>query len=200
LLDQSIILAERCFCQYIYGMAKSTYQWQFSDEILKRLNSQKIISIETFLPEFENTYAVIDQLIEDKYAVYSRDGKDIVITPHGESFVEMGGYERYLERERRRENYTDELHTSTLQTNESVRRVNSLFWATIVIAAAGAVTSWLQYFNDSATNNLLQQLQDKDSLIQLIQNRLSQKESVLIVDSLQINSLKYEIDSLRKKR
>lgn len=64
------------------------------------------------------------------------------------------------------------------------------FWLTIVIAAIGAISAIGSFILNYRAETQSSLLKEKDSLILLLQNKLSQKESSLILDSCEIDSLK----------
>lgn len=140
---------------------------------------------------------------------YSGSYLSIHATNHTKTFLDNGGYVSVWEQENKEEVYTEQLRISTLQTNDSVRGINTiternirvtnkLFWLTLGVAVLGLLAQWLTYFNDNEKDNLWQQLRVKDSLLQLQQKQLSQQDYVLIQDSLKIDSLRNVLDTAKK--
>lgn len=53
--------------------------------------------------------------------------------------------------------------------NVSAHTVNRLFWATFIVAVAGALASWLSFINDNEKSNLQDQLRNAQDSIRFLQ-------------------------------
>lgn len=89
------------------------------------------------------------------------------------------------------------VNQSTIDTGESVQKVNNWQWvwflATLIVAIIGATAQWTTYFNGNAKSVLLQQLRVKDSLLQ--QKQIQQLHTEKRIDSL---IMKERYDSIKK--
>ena len=89
-------------------------------------------------------------------------------------------FDKLLAEEKRKQDLEEALISSSINANKAGTKVNKLFWLTFAVAVAGVIIQLLSYTNDKEKHSLQQEVKRQDTLIQQMQNKLSQKESVLI--------------------
>jgi len=179
---------------------------EYLDYFLKRLLSLKNENYKASLAYFLNFQTagdlslveaemILEKLVRDGYVVKidkHKNNPNISAVEHllrynycltfdGKVFIENEGYsKRFLYEKEKKELELAQIQ-SVIDTNKSVRNVNRLFWLTVIIAIASAAASIKSCQTTNQQNKLSPELQSKDSIIQSLKNKLSQKERFSIL-------------------
>ena len=105
-----------------------------------------------------------------------------------------GGYKKKFERDKNADELKFKIDNSILATNRNVRETNIIsrrgMWTTIIVALISALAT-IETCNIARTDNSHKiEIKSNDLLIQQKQIQLSQKDSILMKQEDQINSLK----------
>jgi len=114
---------------------------------------------------------------------YEFDGTFIQLTKFAKPFLQNGGFYAIYEHEFKEQQFKDQLvnvNQSVIDTNNSVRKVNRLFWATLAFAAIGAVFQGLSYYKK--TSLYLQS--PEQQLIDSQQSQIQKRQHLLESQSL----------------
>lgn len=150
-------------------MNKLTTLYELCDVVLNELNVNTQKTIDKLLPNNNDRQLVFEQLKDDKYIIYTDGAQSYSLTPKGEFFIKTGGYSKHLEREEKQKEYTEQLKTSTIDTNSSVRKTNLIVITTsiitVMIVSINAAISFLQYRKDEEIKIKINEDQYKEQLL-----------------------------------
>lgn len=168
---------------------KSPFKWDDVNSI-RDLRNRMLLMIKTQQIEIDGNLEIFKswgEIDSGKTFDYKKNPISAVIRENGIHVIE-----HILEKERQKQ-----IDQSVLDTNNSVRTVNKLFWITIVISAVSAAASIKSCQLTNQQNKLQTELSSKDSTIEELKNKLSQKENVPILRPSSTDSSKKHKDSVK---
>lgn len=149
----------------------------------------------------KNWRSALVQLEQDKLVIKDAYSGYFTLTGKGYHLIENGLYKAHLERKNNSYELKKKTNRASLLMAKSSIKVNSamvknikknnlLYWLTFFVAFVGAISTAISALISYQQKIQLKTLVEKETEIQLLKTKLSQKENALIADSFLIDSLR----------